>query len=640
MTTRVFEPIPEHLLVLWHPTKNLTLLPEKVSAGSSKRKINWICSIGHEWIGSVANQLKKKQPCSICPPASVDLQGKDLTACFPEIAAQWHPTKNLLTPDRISYGSKKKYWWIDLLGHEWEAPVSARTGGNQGCPYCAGRRILIGFNDLATTNPEIVPEIHPTLNGALLPTKITRGSNKPIWWLDALGHEWEAAPNTRICGKKGCPFCSGQRVLAGFNDLTTKSPGLISEWDFDKNTIKPNEVTSGSKIKVWWICQNSHSWEVAVVERNKYGCGECAKENAGNTKRIPKNGSDLASQNPLFAAQWHPTKNGVNTPETVNAGSSTYAWWLCPKGHEWEAKLSDRRFYNTGCPVCSLQISISKPEQEIFEFLSNQNIQVEQSNRTLLGGVEVDIYLPDYKLGIEFNGVYWHSEQRGKHPNYHNDKWKRAIKAGIQLIQIWEDDYARNPTLIQNMLMHKIGMSASGKVFARNTTIHPIDTKAAKSFFDSHHIQEFASGSYYLGLKDTTNSIVAALTLRKEDEGTLNIIRYATSKKVVGGFTKLLKNAEILYKPNYFITFSDNCISDGSLYLANGFVVDKEIAPDYRYVVNNIRQHKSEYRLKRFRDDPSLVWQDNLTEKELADLNNLPRIWDAGKIRWGKKLPN
>lgn len=636
--TRTFEPLSEQLLALWHPTKNLPLVPEKVSAGSSKRKINWICSAGHEWTGSVVNQSKKKQACSICPPVNLDLQGKDLATCFPDIAAQWHPTKNLVSPDKVSYGSKKKYWWIDSLGHEWDASVSVRTGANQGCPYCAGSRILVGFNDLATTNPEIVPEMHPTLNGALLATEITRGSNKPIWWLDARDHEWEAAPNTRLYGKKGCPFCSGRRVLAGFNDLATKSPELISEWDFNKNTINPNKVTSGSTIKVWWICRNSHSMEVAVGERKKYGCGECAKENAGRKKRTPKNGSDLASQNPLFASQWHPTKNGENTPENVNAGSSMYAWWLCDKGHEWKAKLSDRRFYNTGCPICALQFSISKPEQEIVDYLRAQNIEVEQSNRTLLGGVEIDIYLPDYKFGIEFNGIYWHTEQSGKRPNYHYDKWKRAVKAGIQLVQIWEDDYTRNPKLIQNMLMHKIGRSAAEKIFARKTTVDSVDTQTAKLFFELHHIQGFASGSYYLSLRDATDSIVAVLTLRKEAEGTLNIIRYAASKNVVGGFTKLLKNAETLYKPCRFITFSDNCVSDGGLYLNNGFIADKEIDPDYRYVVNNIRQHKFGYRLKRFKDDPALIWQENLTEKELADLNNLPRIWDAGKIRWVKDL--
>lgn len=636
--TKTYKPLSEQLLALWHPTKNLPLVPEKVSAGSSKRKINWICSAGHEWVSSVVNQSKKKEPCGICPPVDIDLQGKDLATCFPDIAAQWHPTKNPVGPDMVSYGSKKKYWWIDSLGHDWEATVTARTSANQGCPYCSGNRILVGFNDLVTTNPEIIPELHPTLNGALLATEITRGSNTPIWWIDALGHEWKAAPNARLYRKQGCPFCSGQRVLAGFNDLATKTPELIAEWDFSKNTINPTEVTSGSTTKIWWICKNSHSWEAGVGERKKYGCGECAKENAGKTKRIPKNGSDLASQNPFFASQWHPTKNGENTPETVNAGSSMYAWWLCHKGHEWEAKLSDRRFYNTGCPVCALGISISKPEQEIVDFLQSQNIQVEQSNRTILGGVEIDIYLPDHKLGIEFNGVYWHTEQNGKHSSYHYDKWNSAVKAGIQLIQIWEDDYTRSPTLIQNMLMHKTGKSMVGKVFARNTTIHTISTQTARSFLDSHHIQGFASGSYYLSLRDTTDAVIAVLVLRKEAGGTLNIIRYATSKNVVGGFTKLLKNAEILYRPDRFVTFSDNCVSDGGLYLNNGFIVDKEIAPDYRYVVNNIRQHKFGYRLKRFRDDPSLMWQENLTEKELADLNNLPRIWDAGKIRWVKTL--
>lgn len=81
-------------------------------------------------------------------------------------------------------------------------------------------------------------------------------------------------------------------------------------------------------------------------------------------------------------------------------------------------------------------------------------------------------------------------------------------------------------------------------------------------------------------------------------------------------------------------TFSDHCVSDGGLYEQNGFVVDKVLPPDYMYVVGNRREHKFRYRLKRFREDPNLVYQDGISERELAKLNGLRRVWDAGKTRW------
>ena len=109
-----------------------------------------------------------------------------------------------------------------------------------------------------------------------------------------------------------------------------------------------------------------------------------------------------------------------------------------------------------------------------------------------------------------------------------------------------------------------------------------------------------------------------------------------TAYSVPGGFTKLLKAAQGIYPEYPFITFSDHMVSDGGLYAASGFVADKELAPDYAYMVNGARQHKFGYRLKRFRTDPSLLWEEGKTERELADLNNLTRIWDAGKTRWVK----
>lgn len=130
----------------------------------------------------------------------------------------------------------------------------------------------------------------------------------------------------------------------------------------------------------------------------------------------------------------------------------------------------------------------------------------------------------------------------------------------------------------------------------------------------------------------------ALLVLKRDKDSTgdnvLNIIRYATHGLVQGGFTKLVKHATAIYQPGSFVTFADHCISDGSLYENNGFIVDKEIAPDYMYVVNNERKHKFGYRLKRFRDDSDLIWQEGASERELAALNGLEHIWDAGKTKY------
>lgn len=630
-------PIPSHVLKNWHPTKNLPLLPEKLSAGSSKRKIHWICEKGHEWSGVVVNEVKKSFPCKTCSQFVVKTDGTDLQSRFPEIAKEWHPTLNgELLPTMVNAGSHEKVWWLGPCKHEWDMSLEHRTYHKQNCPFCSSKRILVGFNDLATVKPQIAAEWHPTKNGMLAPQQVFKATNKKVWWLgEKCGHEWDMSINARGMQDQGCPYCSGARVLVGFNDFATVMPDFVKEWDMEKNSSLPTDFSHGSKEKIWWKCVHNHSWIAPICDRKKYGCPDCAKANAGVTKSIPKNGGDLATFNPVMASQWHPTKNTPLTPHDVNGGAKMRVWWQCPKNHEWQAKISDRRFYKTECPVCALDIGISRGHQEIADFLASYGLAVSNNNRKILDGKEIDIYLPDKDFGIEYNGLYWHTENAGKDNLYHYDKWNTAQQKGIQLIQIWEDEWNNNPQLVKDMLSHKLGLSSQRKVYARKTFVTPLGKKETEAFLIKNHIQGYSSGGYYYGLKEKSNNeLVSVIVLKREKDDTLNIVRYATSSNVVGGFTKLIVHARKELKPKRFITFSDNCVSNGGLYKNNGFIADKALKPDYRYVVKTTRAHKFGYRLKRFKDDPELLWQEGLTEKELAQLNNLPRIWDAGKIRW------
>ena len=142
-----------------------------------------------------------------------------LAYCNPDIAAEWHPTKNgNMTPEKISKGSRRIVWWLGKCGHEWPAkvgertrPITMRKNGRinkpRGCPYCSGKRILVGFNDLQTRYPDIAIEWHPMKNGDLKPTDVTPGSHTRVWWLGKCGHEWQASPNKRCGGNRNCPIC-------------------------------------------------------------------------------------------------------------------------------------------------------------------------------------------------------------------------------------------------------------------------------------------------------------------------------------------------------------------------------------------------------------------------------------------------
>ncbi len=121
----------------------------------------------------------------------------------------------------------QKFWWIGLCGHEWESTLASRLRGSN-CPVCANRIILKGTNDLGTLDPQLASEWHPVKNFPLLPEHVAVRSGKKVWWKDNFGHEWESTIANRTY--TGCPYCSGNSLLEGFNDLASKNPHLAAEW--------------------------------------------------------------------------------------------------------------------------------------------------------------------------------------------------------------------------------------------------------------------------------------------------------------------------------------------------------------------------------------------------------------------------
>lgn len=621
----------------WHPTKNGENTPQKVSANKSV-KAWWLCSLDHEWEASVSSR-SKGSGCPTCSGNRVLIGFNDLASRSPHLLAEWHPVKNLpKLPTDYSWSSGFKVWWKGKCDHEWEAKISNRNNG-AGCPVCNAKLILRGFNDLESQNPGLAKEWHAHKN-QLKPHEVTPSSNKKVWWLGKCGHEWQTVIANRTAGN-GCPYCSGNEVLTGFNDLATVSPKLALEWNYLRNApLTPKSITFGSKVKVWWNCPKGHEWLCSPNQRQSSSCHYCG----GSKVLIGFN--DLATTRPELVKEWHPAKNGSLKITDISAGSGLKPWWLCKNGHEWSAVVSDRS-RGFGCPSCANHVS--KAEKEIHDFLVNLGLNVDPSNRKVLDGKEIDLYLPELNFGIEFNGIYWHAESR-KGKTYHYDKWKTAQDKGITLLQIWEDDWRDRKNVLMKALAHKLKAinefviahpeyaSELERIGARKTTVTNVSVNDARKFLDENHVQGYASGSYYLGLMDTQGKLRALLVLKKEKDSTgdnvLNIIRYATHGLIQGGFTKLVKHAAVIYQPGSFVTFADHCISDGSLYENHGFTVDKEIAPDYMYVVGLERKHKFGYRLKRFRDDPDLIWQDHTSERELAVLNGLERIWDAGKTKY------
>lgn len=191
--------------------------------------------------------------------------------------AEWHPTKNegksILSATK---NSRLKYWWICGKGHEYQARFAEYFNGN-GCPVCAGKVVLPGYNDLETLNPSVAAEWHPTKNNGITPKQVTVSSQKKVWWLGKCGHEWETAIYHRNEGK-GCPYCTGRKILIGFNDLATTHPLVAREWHPTKNgALLPTEVSKGMDKKAWWLGICGHEWESSIKNRCRgSGCPYCS----------------------------------------------------------------------------------------------------------------------------------------------------------------------------------------------------------------------------------------------------------------------------------------------------------------------------------------------------------------------------
>ena len=220
-------------------------------------------------------------------------------------------------------------------------------------------KLIEGFNDLQTVNPALAAEWHPTKNGELLPSMVTAHSRKTVWWLGKCGHEWPAKIDSRAKGR-GCRYCSGQFVLKGFNDLATKVPNLLDEWDIISNLpLTPESVSPGSHKKVWWICKEcGYKWPAEIKSRViGEGCPQCGRKAMGKTFRkniIEAGAKTLADEHPELVQEWHPTRNMPFTPSDYTSHSNAKVVWLCNTcGYEWEATINNRVGGGSGCPVCA-----------------------------------------------------------------------------------------------------------------------------------------------------------------------------------------------------------------------------------------------------------------------------------------------
>lgn len=468
----------QHLLEEFDSSKN-KVKPHEISYGSNK-KMWWIDSYGMSWQTSV-NRRTVFNGRSPYEDGKLPVPGlNDLTTTHPDVSKQFDKVKNHpLTVDQLKAGSNKYIWWVCELNHSYKAPVYSRTAAKPtGCPYCTSKKLLSGFNDLVTTNPELSSEWHPTKNDSLKPNQVFPFSNQVVWWKCKQNHEWQATINSRKTNR--CPHCyqdhrvsvrekfvffnlkkhfkdaienhvindnyrinvdiyipsiklaveydgvqyhkevekdnrrskiineSGNDVIRirepglpdlaesetiilesvkfedvakatemllerisnkygitliftpidadidlpevykliefslADNSLQSVYPEIAVEWNHSLNgNLSPDRITAHSGLKVSWTCPLGHSYQATVNNRsNGKACPYCSG------KKVLAGFNDLLSQRPEIARQWNYDKNDLR-PEEVAAYSHKKVWWICRHGKTWESAINARK--TDGC---------------------------------------------------------------------------------------------------------------------------------------------------------------------------------------------------------------------------------------------------------------------------------------------------
>lgn len=303
---------------------------------------------------------------------------------------------------------------------------------------------------------------------------------------------------------------------------------------------------------------------------------------------------------------------------------------LCKNKHQTKLTAGDM-LRGKRCNECDKN-KTKKEEQEIAKFISSLGITIETNNRSVISPYELDIYLPDKNIAIEYDGLYWHGEaSNNKDKKYHINKTNLCNNKGIQLIHIFEDEWLYKKNIVKDKLKHLLRVSSALKVYARKCFIREIDINAASSFCDLYHIQGYAQCKIKLGAF-FAGELVAVMTFSKfsiakgraASKDSWELSRFCTKYTVVGIASKLLSYFKNNYAWNHIISYADKRWSVGNVYKKLGFLYKRDTKPGYWYTLGKKRLHRFGFRRNTLSGDG--------TEWQIMQSRGYDRIWDCGHM--------
>lgn len=431
-------------------------------------------------------------------------------------------------------------------------------------------------------------------------------------------------PRSHIYKKTGCNACAVDRSKI-VNTKPVKQfieeATVIHNSKYDYSLVEYKNANTPVTI----ICPvHGKFTQQPMVHIRGHGCKKCA---------VRLSQQDFISR----ANQTHNTR--YNYTEVIyNTGKSKINI-ICPT-HGKFSQIAESHLQGIGCPLCAFERRnfSSQAEKDIAAFINSLGFKTITNTHSIIPPKEIDIFVPERNIAIEFNGIFWHSELGNKDKSYHINKTIECQQQNVRLIHIFESEWITNQKLVLSRVKNLLGVSK--QIYARQCHIDFVTTKNAKLFLNENHIQGFVPAKVYIGLY-FNSKLVALMTFGKPRYNKTmdwELLRYCNiaDYTIVGGASKLYKWFIVKYNPLSVISYSDKRWNTGKLYQILNFQHSHTSAPNYWYFLKNdttklisrnkFQKHKLKHQLQQF--DP------HITEWENMQNNNFNRIWDCGNDVW------
>ncbi len=569
----------------------------------SMTKMKIICK-EHGVFSQIPHAHMRGNGCPLCGDNSVGNKLKKGKKQFILEAKKKHGNKFLYNKVKYVNVDTKITLFCTICKIEFKCTPYSHLKGRGSCPKCKG--VLSNEANKLSTQEFITKSniVHGNLYDYSL-VKYTGNQNKVAIICKKHG-VFQQQPNNHMMGK-GCIICSGtfKRTNKQFITEAKKVHGDLYDYS------KVNYTNTSTNVII--ICKIHGEFnQTPNGHLNNSGCPKCG---------VVKNTNKLTDTTTIFIEKANKTHNNKYDYSKVDYIKSLKKVKIVCKIHGEFDQVAGSHVSGLGCPFCTHQVS--KAENEIKKWIESLDVKTKHATGFLkfpIRNQDIDILLPKYKIGIEYNGLFYHSTRTKEDKNYHLNKTIQAQKQGIHLMHFWDYEWKNSPNIIKSIIRNAIGKTKH-KYFARKLNLKQVETQEARAFCICNHLNGFRAGSKYLGLYNNDELLSLMITSK-----TGEMLRFVNkiNTNITGGFSKLLKYSNTKY------SFVDRRVFTGNGYVKNGFILERVTPPNYFYVLSGsyagsrqmFQKHKLKKKLNNFNPD--------LTEIQNMKNNGYYQVFDCG----------